>query len=309
MTTPNLCQFWDCDEIIRSDHFLCYDHWIEYQDDNIDECPQCDSYKYERYDICLNCRRKPAVVRVSAPVVVARVGSPDAALLEELHALRRNLAQREQLQGYMIFSNDTLEQLAAVRPTNEEAMRKVKGVGPAKMAWYGAEFLRVIRERVNRPRSPDRIIEPRADSRRTVGQADVVLSHPQAPVPITEPQTDDPRKRWPANIRTDDGHYVRSRGEAMVDNWLYNHHIAHAYERKLPGIPEDVISDFYPPQGRVYIEVWGMEKVAAYAHRRREKQETYRRYKFSLIELTDAELNNIDDHMPRLLRDFGISVA
>lgn len=58
MTTPNLCQFWDCDEIIRSDHFLCYDHWIEYQDDDIDECPQCDSYKYEEYDVCLNCYRQ-----------------------------------------------------------------------------------------------------------------------------------------------------------------------------------------------------------------------------------------------------------
>ena len=94
----------------------------------------------------------------------------------------------------------------------------------------------------------------------------------------------------------------------MVDNWLYNRHIAHAYERKLPGIPEDVISDFYLPQGRVYIEVWGMEKIAAYAHRMREKLEIYRRYEFQLIELRDAELNNIDDHLPRRLRDFGIKV-
>ena len=58
MTMPNQCQFWDCGEIIRSDHFLCYDHWIEYQDDDIDECPQCDSYKSEEYDVCLNCYRQ-----------------------------------------------------------------------------------------------------------------------------------------------------------------------------------------------------------------------------------------------------------
>lgn len=309
MTTPNLCQFWDCDEIIRSDHFLCYDHWIEYQDDDIDECPQCDSYKSAEYDVCLNCYRKPAVVQVSAPVVVARgVGSPDAGLIEELRVLRRNLAHREQLQDYMIFSNETLEQLAAVRPTTEEAMRKVKGVGPAKMAWYGAEFLRAIRERVNRSRSPGSIVELRADSRRTAGQADVVISHPQTPVPITEPQADDPRRYWPTPYRALDGHYVRSRAEWMIDAWLYHHHIVHTYERKLP-IAEVAYPDFYLPQGNVYIEFWGKEEDAAYARRMNRKREIYQRNNVKLISLTDADLYNLDDRMPQLLLKYGISVA
>ena len=126
--------------------------------------------------------------------------------------------------------------------------------------------------------------------------------------PPDAPPTDDPRQRYPANYRTSDGHYVRSRAEVMIDDWLYNHHIAHAYERKLP-VAEDSISDFYLPQGNVYIEFWGKEEDAAYARRMREKQEIYQRNNLKLISLTDAELYRLDDHMPRLLRDFGIRPA
>ena len=304
MTTPNQCQFWDCDETIRQGYTLCLEH--HRKRDTINQCPSCMKYKDARYEVCGKCYRQPAAApRVSAPDVAPSTGSTDAALLEELRALRRNLARTHRRQEFTVFSNDTLEQLAVVRPTTEEAMLAVKGIGESKMAQFGEDVLRVIRAHSNQPQTP--VQPPGARANR---QTDAAANRPQAPEQAAEPQTDDPRKRWPADIRTDDGHYVRSRGEAMVDNWLYNHHIAHAYERKLPGIPEDVISDFYLPQGgRVYIEVWGMEKIAAYAHRMREKQEIYGRYKFPLIELKDAELNNLDDHMPRFLRYFGISVA
>jgi hypothetical protein len=39
---------------------------------------------------------------------------------------------------------------------------------------------------------------------------------------------------------------VRSRGELVIDNSLYEYGLAHAYERKLP-VEEDVYSDFYIP--------------------------------------------------------------
>lgn len=54
---------------------------------------------------------------------------------------------------------------------------------------------------------------------------------------------------------------------------------------------------------------WGKEDDAAYARRMREKQEIYQRNNLKLISLTDAELYRLDDHMPRLLRNFGISLA
>jgi hypothetical protein len=56
------------------------------------------------------------------------------------------------------------------------------------------------------------------------------------------------REKFEAKHRTQDGHYVRSKAEMIIDNLLYQYGLVHAYERKLP-IEEDVYSDFYIPPG------------------------------------------------------------
>ena len=47
--------FWSCQQSIRGDHFLCYDHYLEFQDGLIDECPGCGLAKGKQYDVCLDC--------------------------------------------------------------------------------------------------------------------------------------------------------------------------------------------------------------------------------------------------------------
>ncbi len=79
--------------------------------------------------------------------------------------------------------------------------------------------------------------------------------------------------------RTTDGHWVRSKAELAIDNWLYMADIVHAYERKLP-VEEEVFCDFYIPSGKVYIEYWGYEKEE-YLSRKREKQRIYQKYEFN----------------------------
>jgi len=118
---------------------------------------------------------------------------------------------------------------------------------------------------------------------------------------------EDFRKKYDAGYRCMDGHYVRSRAEVIVDNWLYTNGIAHAYERRLP-IEEDVYSDFYIKSGNVYIEFWGMESNEKYAKRKAIKQQIYSDNEFNLIELNDEELTLIDDVLPRKLLRFGITV-
>lgn len=115
------------------------------------------------------------------------------------------------------------------------------------------------------------------------------------------------RKRFPAQHRTTDGHLVRSKAEMLVDNWLYMSEVVHAYERRLP-IEEEVYCDFYLPAGKVYIEYWGLENDPAYNARRQTKTEIYRRYDLRLIELTDEHIRNLDDHLPKMLLKYGISV-
>lgn len=113
------------------------------------------------------------------------------------------------------------------------------------------------------------------------------------------------RDKFKATHRTTDGHMVRSKAEMLIDNWLYMAEIVHAYERKLP-IEEDVYSDFYIPAGKVYIEYWGLEEQPKYLERKQKKIEIYKKYGFNLIELKDHEVQNLDDHLPKLLLKFGV---
>ena len=122
---------------------------------------------------------------------------------------------------------------------------------------------------------------------------------PAAPAP-------DMRTKFPANHRTQDGHMVRSRAEVLIDNWLYMQGIVHAYERRLP-VEEECYCDFYLPKGKgVYIEFWGREDDPRYRERQEAKRAIYKKYDLRLIELGDAEIERLDDVLPRMLLRFGI---
>ncbi len=146
--------------------------------------------------------------------------------------------------------------------------------------------------------------------------ADSILIHPDIVVTAKSPgETNEPknsaesefRDKFPAKLRTTDGHYVRSRAELLIDNWLYMAEIVHAYERKLP-IEEEAYCDFYLPNGRVYIEFWGLGNDTKYARRKQIKIELYKKYDFSLIEIQDADIERLDDIFPARLLPFGIKI-
>ena len=125
--------------------------------------------------------------------------------------------------------------------------------------------------------------------------------------PTAGDTTLDFRKKYPANIRTTDGHYVRSKAEALIDDFLFNNGIVHAYEKKLP-VKEDLFCDFYLPQGKVWIEYWGYENKPEYLDRKKKKQAIYKKYGVNLIELTDMDIQNLDDVFPQKLLAFGIQL-
>ena len=67
-------------------------------------------------------------------------------LLSSLKALRKQLANAREVPAYMVFSDATLMDMVSRRPTNEDEMRAVSGVGPKKWAEYGELFLDAIRQ-------------------------------------------------------------------------------------------------------------------------------------------------------------------
>ncbi len=131
----------------------------------------------------------------------------------------------------------------------------------------------------------------------------------------TETETvNDFRKTYPAEYRTKDGHYVRSKAELTIDDSLYLWGIPHAYEKKLPNTDDNVYSDFHIPSGKgrqkaVYIEYWGIENDEKYNQRKSKKIEIYNKLGLSLIQLNDADIKNIEDSLQKYLRQHGISVS
>ncbi|MFC2018261.1 glycerol kinase [Chloroflexota bacterium] len=113
------------------------------------------------------------------------------------------------------------------------------------------------------------------------------------------------RKKFEAKYRATDGHYVRSKAEQLIDNWLYMSEVVHAYERKLP-IEEEAYCDFYIPTGKVYIEYWGYDANTKYQARKEKKLEIYKKYGFGLIQLIEEDVQNLDDRLPKFLLEFGV---
>lgn len=68
----------------------------------------------------------------------------EEALFNRLRTLRKKLADERQVPAYVIFGDATLKQMASDRPTTQEAMRRVTGVGERKLFELGALFIEEI---------------------------------------------------------------------------------------------------------------------------------------------------------------------
>ena len=111
------------------------------------------------------------------------------------------------------------------------------------------------------------------------------------------------RNKFPAEIRCEDGHKVRSKSEKIIDDWLYHHKISHAYERKVP-IEEDVYCDFFLPYDKkVWIEFWGLDDEK-YIARKELKKKFYTQNNKILIEISEKDIELLDDILPKKLMPY-----
>ncbi|MCR3922474.1 MAG: ATP-dependent DNA helicase, partial [Firmicutes bacterium] len=65
-------------------------------------------------------------------------------LFEELRKLRKEIADRENVPPYLVFSDATLRQMCEKRPSDKAALLRVSGVGEVKLEKYGEDFLTTI---------------------------------------------------------------------------------------------------------------------------------------------------------------------
>lgn len=68
----------------------------------------------------------------------------DDALFERLRLKRNQLAQAQNLPPYVVFSDQTLRELAQKQPQSRLEMLQIKGVGVNKLDKYGEDFLEIL---------------------------------------------------------------------------------------------------------------------------------------------------------------------
>jgi ATP-dependent DNA helicase RecQ len=89
-------------------------------------------------------RRKKGEAPVKSRAETTSWEGVDRELFEALRRLRRQLAGERQVSPFIIFTDNTLRELARARPTTLERMRLVPGVGDKRLRDFGALFLTLI---------------------------------------------------------------------------------------------------------------------------------------------------------------------
>ena len=69
----------------------------------------------------------------------------DPELFAMLKGLRKQMAQKLGVPGYVIFQDPSLEQMATMYPITVEELQQIQGVGAGKAKRYGKEFLELIK--------------------------------------------------------------------------------------------------------------------------------------------------------------------
>lgn len=77
----------------------------------------------------------------------------DDELFEALRLLRTQVAKRDAVPPYIIFSDSTLRELARVCPSDRVTMMTVKGIGEVKYERFGRDFLEVCTEFAKKSRT------------------------------------------------------------------------------------------------------------------------------------------------------------
>ncbi|HEU0199951.1 MAG TPA: RecQ family ATP-dependent DNA helicase, partial [Burkholderiaceae bacterium] len=80
--------------------------------------------------------RKRAAARLPA--------TPGDPLFERLRAWRAEVAKTHGVPAYVVFRDETLHALAAMRPQSFDELRGISGIGEKKLATYGAELIRLV---------------------------------------------------------------------------------------------------------------------------------------------------------------------
>jgi len=106
-----------------------------------------------------------------------------------------------------------------------------------------------------------------------------------------------------SKFKTLDGHIVRSKGELIIDNYLYILGFNHIYEKKIKILKNQVKCDWYLPDYDIYIEYWGFHGKK-YLKRKKEKIKLYKKAKLKLISIENYMFSDIYTNLNKKIKRY-----
>ena len=91
-----------------------------------------------------NQRKSKRARRGSASAVSMDLSERDRALFDALRTWRLETAKSKGVPPYVIFHDKTLAAIAQERPSGEDSLRAVSGVGEKKASRYAAEISKLV---------------------------------------------------------------------------------------------------------------------------------------------------------------------
>jgi DNA helicase-2/ATP-dependent DNA helicase PcrA len=104
------------------------------------------SRRPSRFLTTLQPGRKSPAVRILSGAPMTRAASTAAydSLFDALRAWRRERAAADGVPAYVVAHDAVLSEIAELRPHTLPALRRVRGMGPAKLERYGPEILMIV---------------------------------------------------------------------------------------------------------------------------------------------------------------------
>ena len=110
--------------------------------EHCNNCSVCENRDSESYSDIFMPIRKTEIYSKDGK-------TPDKELFERLKLLRKNIALRQSVPAYVVFSDAVLREISAVKPKNERELLSINGIGDSKLKRYGSIFLAEIKKYVD----------------------------------------------------------------------------------------------------------------------------------------------------------------
>lgn len=115
----------------------------------------------------------------------------------------------------------------------------------------------------------------------------------------------DYRRMYPATIRCEDGHYVRSNNEKVIDDRLYRKRVFHEYETRYKALNgQPYYPDFYLPDADVFIEYFGVSESKEKNEKKKQLFIQDKKHKFEFI--TQEKAGILDDTIDDIIEKYNL---